>query len=685
MGKNTKFRKYLRWFLTGIIIALAAILARKVYAASPPGIVPAPVSVKAREGFFAFGHGTGIYHNDAVSQELAEYLSEKTGRRAVPVCATDNRFNVRNTVMFSLDYTIDMAAEGYTLDISPHLITIEAGDRAGLFYGIQTLLQLMPAGVLREGFHYDIFDIPCISITDYPRFGYRGFSLDVARTFTAYDDIIDLLNRMAFHKLNRFHWHLTDDEGWRLPLRGHPRLAAEAGFRGAGSPVHNIYGAWGRRYGGYYEPDEVRSIIDHAALLNIEVVPEFDLPGHSRAIARIYPEILCRGPVDTTASAGYDLRKVWCAGREENFHLIGEILDEICSVFPGALIHTGGDEVPPEQWEICPDCQALMKREGMKDTKALNTWFENRVGEMVADRGRRQAVWNEAIDGSQIHGDPVIWAWENEMSVVDAVNTGYATVNMTSQYYYFDMKQSQAEVGLAWGGVVDLRKTYDYEPVPAGSGAGEVIGVEGGLWTETLLWNGLWWRDYQIYPRLCALAETAWSPASVKNFSDFESRLVRWHYERLAALGVAYRDSNGIRHAPTVPADRMKIAYEVTGSVPCTSRNPYSYASDNDTRTFARTVRTARAGDWFEFRFRTPVECSSITVRSGYSALPRFVIGPAILEACYDGKTYETIDENFGYTGSFTPHSAVHSLRLTVTGDGNGEDAVIIQDLVVMK
>ncbi len=635
-----------------------------------------------RDGVFAFGAGTVVRYPSYELQPLAGYLYRETGRRAT-VEGVAGFHGAHNVVLLAVDPARGLPDEGYTLEVEPDTVRITGADRAGLFYGIQTLRQLIPPG---DNILVPVAEIPCLRITDYPRFPYRGFTLDVARTFSPFEEVIRLLDLMAFHKMNRFHWHLTDDEGWRLPLECYPELAREGGFRGAGSPVRNIYGAWGERYGGYYTTEQVRAVIDHAAFRNIEVVPEFDLPGHSRAVARLHPEILCRGPVDTASSAGYDLRKVWCAGREENFEMIERIIDEICVVFPGAIIHTGGDEVPPEQWETCPDCRALMKREGLEDTAALNTWFENRVGRMVADRGRRQAVWNEAADGGTLEYDPVIWAWENHESVVKALRAGYDVVNMTSQYYYFDMKQSASEVGLAWGGIVDLAKTYGYDPVPEVRGGGRVIGVNGGFWTETFLWNGEWWRDYQLFPRLCALAETAWSPESARSPEGFRERLDGWHLARLDALGVAYRGAPGvgIREAYTVPEGRMRVAYDVTGSVPCTARNPYSHAADNDTRTVARTVRTARPGDWFEFRFRSPVRCGSITVRSGYSALPRFVIGPAVLEVSYDGSTYEVADPRFGYTGTFRPRAAVHSLRLTVTGEGNGEDAVIIQDLIIM-
>ncbi|MCD8072839.1 MAG: family 20 glycosylhydrolase [Alistipes sp.] len=650
--------------------------------AAVPGLVPAPVEVKAAPGEFTYDSTVELICEGFDQKQLALYLARKLGAH-IPF-RTLSYGDAGKYIRLAVDPGLGLPAEGYRLLVSPNSVSIVGQDCGRLVCAVHTFMQLVPPDILPPNSVFDTFTVPCVEITDYPRFAYRGFSLDVARTFTDAPGVVRLLEQMAFHKLNRLHWHLTDDEGWRIEIPGRPELTREgAAYRGGDSPVRNIYGEWGREYGGFYSAETIRDIVGYARMLNIEIVPEFDLPGHSRAIARIYPEILCRGQVDTTA-AGYDMRKVWCAAREENYVLIEELLREICSLFPHTMIHTGGDEVPPEQWEACPDCRALMQREGI-DTKGLNTLFQNRVGQMLRLMGREQAVWNEAVDGGFLDTSAVVSAWENENSVADALSKGYRTIAMPSQYCYFDMKQSAGEYGLAWGGIIDTKKVYQYEPVPQGYGDDAILGIEGAFWTETLLWNGRWWMDYQLFPRMAALSERMWSPADRRDWAQFEGRLTTFHLPRLSALGVGYRGSDGIKYVPSAPAGRIRPGYTLTGSVPCTAKNPYSNASDGSERTFARTVRTPLDGDWFEYTFDKPVECTSITIKSGYSALPRYVVGPAVLEVSYDGETYETIDGNFGYTGTIYPEKPVHRIRLTVKGYGNGEEAAILQDLVIER
>ncbi|MCD7970142.1 MAG: beta-N-acetylhexosaminidase [Alistipes sp.] len=664
---------------TSLCFLLLTALSCRMSVAQVPGVIPRPVEMVATDDRFSFGPGTVIKYGSCEEKELAEYLAAKTGTGSLanPVNFVDGE----NAVVLRIDPACGLPQEGYMLDISADSVVICGPDRAGVFYGIQTLLQLAPVELM-AGEISPVFTLPGVRVKDWPRFGYRGFSFDVARTFTDADGVKRLLEQMALHKMNRLHWHLTDDEGWRIELESYPRLAAEGGFRGGGSPVRNIYGEWGHAYGGYYTREEIKDIVAYASFLNIEVIPEFDLPGHSRTFARIYPEILCDGPVDSTV-AGYDMRKVWCAGKENNFRIIEEIIDELCGLFPGAIIHTGGDEVPPEQWEACPHCRALMEREGIADTEGLNTWFENRVGRMLHNRGRDQGVWNEAVYGSRLDGSAIVYAWETEASVADALDRGYRTVAMPSQYCYFDMKQSANEYGLAWGGIFDVQKVYSYDPVPKGYAGDDLLGIEGAFWTETYLWNGHWWMDYQLFPRICALAERAWTPAEQCQWSDFNRRLEEWHLPRLSALGIGYRGRDGIKTVPGVPSDRIKARYTVTGSVPCTASNPYGNASDGNDRTFARTVRTPLDGDWFEYRFAEPLRCGSVTIKTGYNAIPRFVVAPARLEVSYDGYGYVLVDENFGYTGTFIPESPIHKIRLTVKGEGNGEEAAILYDLII--
>ncbi|EKC59887.1 beta-hexosaminidase precursor, partial [human gut metagenome] len=262
---------------------------------------------------------------------------------------------------------------------------------------------------------------------------------------------------------NKLHIHLVDDEGWRIEIKSHPELAEVGGFRGGDSPIRPVYGKLDEKYGGYYTQDEMREIIRYAAVRNIEMIPEIDLPGHSRTIATLHPEIRCRFTPDTTLTAGYDDRSAWCVAREENYALLEDILGEICDLFPSEYVHVGGDEVDMSQWKRCPDCQALMVREGMDDPHRLEDRFMERMSAILRSHGKRTAVWNEAVRTGNLSRDTRVHGWENTRACLDATAKGYPTIVMPGEYFYFDMRQSPEEAGHNWAGIFDARKVYSFD------------------------------------------------------------------------------------------------------------------------------------------------------------------------------------------------------------------------------
>jgi hexosaminidase len=440
--------------------------------------------------------------------------------------------------------------EGYVLEVfmqdaNNGIIRVRGIDRAGLFYGIQTFLQLLPPKALSPALDTTAIssvDIPCGRIVDYPRYKYRGMHLDVARTFIPKEDVMRYIDHIAHHKLNRLHWHLADDEGWRIEIKSHPELATIGGFRGGDSPVKPAWGAMDRKHGGYYTQDEIREIVEYAAFRNVTIIPEIDLPGHSGAIAALHPEILCPEPTpaDTTIK-----RNVWCVCREENYDLLRDILKEVCALFPSEYIHVGGDEVAPEQWRACPLCSKLIKQNDWQPA-ALNTHFMNRINTILTDLGKKQAVWNEAINGGRLPDDVVVYAWENTAAIDSALAAGYRTVAMPAQYFYFDMRQSKDEPGFKWAGIFDLSKPYSFGMDTAtAADADKICGVEGAFWTELLINhapNQRDYMDYQTYPRICALSEVAWTQASLRDWNDFRRRMEQAHFSRLDAMGIKYRN-----------------------------------------------------------------------------------------------------------------------------------------------
>ena len=435
-----------------------------------------------------------------------------------------------------------LPTEGYSLHITPTEINIQAGSRAGAFYGLQTLFQLMTPAV------YGPSDTPvsgqpaplgCIAIDDAPQYPYRGVMLDVARTFFDRATVMRYIDWLSRHKINKLHWHLTDDDGWRIEIKRYPDLTAKGAWRGPGEASPPAYGSGEKRYGGFFTQDEIREIVRYAAFRNIEIIPEIDLPGHSRAARAAYPEIFCKSH---TTLAPELMRNVWCAGREENFVMLRNILEEVAELFPSPYIHIGGDEVSYRYWRACPHCKALMHRKGFKNVAELQGYFMGRLEEIVHDLGKRCGAWNEVLN-SQSDTTMLIYGWEDTDVCQEALQKGYPLVAMPASYLYIDMKQGPYDRGHTWAWWVDTRRVYSFDPGALASHPDEaqrIRGIEGAQWSELMSFPPRF-LEYQGYPRICALAEVGWSHASRRNWADFYRRLTSSHLDRLAAMGIAFR------------------------------------------------------------------------------------------------------------------------------------------------
>ncbi len=362
-------------------------------AAFAADIVPAPREYKKRDGVFTILTTTKITHYPELrpsANYLAEYLPlsvhEHNGESAGNIVLKTNK---------------NLAAEAYTLDISAEGVVIEGGSAAGVQSGIETLLQLLPAKVYSRALTPPVMVGAC-RVVDEPRFAYRGFMLDVCRTWMELDEVKRFVDNLAHHKINKLHLHLSDDEAWRIEIKSHPELAEVGGFRGGDSPVAPRYGRWDERYGGYYTQEQMRELIEYAAVRNIEIIPEIDLPGHSLDLASVHPEVLCGYAPSLKASDGYDTRNVLCAAKESNYALVDDVIGELAELFPSRYIHIGGDEVDASQWMSCPDCKALMAARGIGSGAELQEYFMNRVARIVEERGKIPCVWNEAINSGEI-------------------------------------------------------------------------------------------------------------------------------------------------------------------------------------------------------------------------------------------------------------------------------------------
>ena len=708
-----------------VVAAISNVVAQSL-ATEPTNLIPEPQSRIMGEGSFALSANAKIGCSDAELLPAARYLAEH-----LHIGVTYNGGAIRLRRDTALD------DEGYRLDIADAGIVIVGGAYGGVFNGIQTLLQLLPAEVYGRGSVLPT-TVAYGTIEDSPRWEHRGFMLDVCRTWMDVDAVKAFIDLLAYHKINNLRLHLTDDEAWRIDIESHPELAREGGFRGGDSKIWPRYGKWNERWGGYYTKEDIADMVAYAAARNITIIPEIDLPGHSLCIATLHPEILCRYTPNTSRAFGYDTRSAFCPATETNYALIEDILTEVCAMFPSRYIHVGGDEVDMSQWRRCPDCGALMSREGMTTTAELQRYFMSRIATILADNGKLPAVWNEAIDGGSLDRDTRVYGWEGVKECREAAAEGYDIVVMPGQYFYFDMKQTPREPGHDWAAIFDWTKVYGFSPKGVGFTATEeerVVGIEASFFSEAYASRNPESADYlhyQTFPRIVALAEVAWRQSDERDAEAFYDRMVE-HYARLDAMGVAYRlmppkvsytdgvlsvsvddgstiyytcEGDAAEHryiAPirtSVPARyafrsrrgeavspvaaveahfrTITPAFTITSSMD--DREKFSFEKAEGYGRLARTSRAADVGDWVMFTFDNAVACRRMKVATGNFQLPRFTFENGYVEVSYNGTTFERLgDLECGMYYIEAPTRAIKAVRITATSRGNGAEWVSIQ------
>lgn len=714
-----------------LLISICCIV--QMLSAEQPMLIPACRSYTAQQGSFVLSEKSCIAYADEALRPVAEYLASMLHIGVV---------HSATNAQIMLNINPLLAAEEYELSVDAEKVTITGGDYGGIFCGVTTLLQLLPSEVYSGSLNLPQ-EIACCTILDKPRFEHRGFMLDVCRTWVSKEAVIDLVDLLAYYKINCLRLHLTDDEAWRIEIKSHPELAEVGGFRGGDSPIWPRYGKWNEKWGGYYSQQDMREIIEYAAVRNIEVVPEIDLPGHSLCIATIHPEILCDYKPNTSAAFGYDNRTAFCPTKEANYELLEDILSEICGLFPSSYIHIGGDEVDKSQWRKCPDCQRFMRERGMKSEAELQEYFMTRVANIVASYGKQSAVWNEAIDGGNLSLDTRVYGWEGIKECRQAAAAGYPTVIIPGQYFYFDMKQSPREPGHDWAAIFDVSKVYGFSPEGVGFTSDElqnVVGVEATFFSEAYASRNPENSDYlhyQLFPRVLALAEVAWVDAVERDWEEFKLRMIA-EYDDLDAMGVAYRlyppqvkyeggvltasveDGSEIyyRREPmdvemlytspittTTPAEYVFIARRgearsteaavdkyfrtITPAFVITSSmgdsESFSFAKAQNYGRLARTNRAAGVGDWVQFTFESAVSCRSMKVATGNFQLPRYIFENGYVEVSYDGATFERVgDLECGMFIIEYPMHPIKAVRITSTSEGNGARWVSIQPPTIL-
>ena len=540
---------------TKIFIALVSLtLAIPALALNEPAIIPQPQHLTRLAGSFHFTPDTRIY-TDADSADtgnlLAMQLRKSTGGAFQVGGKTSAELNVTDGIVLTTSgVDASLGAEGYELVVSSNAVVIRAPTQAGLFYGAVTLLELLPPQSLSQSetspAEKIAWEIPCVKISDQPRFPWRGFMLDVSRHFFSKEEVKQLLNAMALHKLNTFHWHLVDDNGWRIEIKKYPKLTSTGAWRGGvgfGLDTNSTmaYGPDGR-YGGFYTQDDIREVVAYAEKLHITIVPEIEMPGHSLAALAAYPELGSGpGPFEVPLKGGVN-PGIFSPAKPEAFEFLQNVLLEVFELFPNKYIHIGGDEVPKGPWKKDAACQALMKQEGLKNEEELQSWFTRRMEKFINAHGKTLLGWSEILQGGLAQNAAVMdWIGGGR----EAASQGHDVVMSPTANCYFDYYQSrdQAAEPHAIGGFLPLQKVYALEPVPANLAPEfqkHILGPQGNVWTEYIA--NLKHVEYMAFPRLSALAEVGWSPKEARNFADFKRRL-KINEQRLDQLGVSYRSS----------------------------------------------------------------------------------------------------------------------------------------------
>ncbi len=509
-------------------------------------IIPAPVSVTEMNGDFIFSDKSKIILTVLDSETklaadcLAALVRNPTG---IDLSIEEGKRPAKHSVFMTLDTAIKNR-EGYLLTVTPKRVVVRARSAVGLFYAVQTLRQLMPVEVespsIIEGF---VFSVPACEIKDEPRFRYRGMHLDVGRHMFPVGYIKRYIDMIALHKMNTFHWHLTEDQGWRIGIKKYPNLTETGAFRketlvGHGDKKPFTYD--GKRYGGFYTRDEVKEIIAYASSKFITVIPEIEMPGHAMAALASYPGLACtKGPFEVQTRWGV-FDDVYCAGKEETFNFLQDVLSEVIELFPSEYIHIGGDECPKTRWEKCPLCQKRIKEEGLKDERELQSYFIQRIEKFVLSKGRRIIGWDEILEGG-LAPEATVMSWRGTTGGIAAAKQKHDVIMTPSKYVYLDYYQCEPEgEPLAIGGYLPLEKVYSYNPMPNELSAEEqkhILGVQGNLWSEYL--NTPEQMEYMAYPRMFAIAEIGWVPDRLKDIEDFLARLEILK-KRYNAIGINY-------------------------------------------------------------------------------------------------------------------------------------------------
>lgn len=528
-------------------------------------IIPYPQKLQLKEGKFVFGKSINVVFdkNNVEVQRLVEQFAAQFKLVSGLKITLNAKVKKATTIIFAK--SSNFTPESYQLSIEPNKIQISAGDANGIFYALQSLYQMLPADIYGKKLsRIKVWEVPCVEISDAPRFSYRGLHLDVSRHFFPFEFIKKYIDAMAIHKLNRFHWHLTDDQGWRIEIKKYPRLT-QIGSQRSNTLIGHYYENFPQKYddkpqGGFYTQDQAREIVTYAAERFITVIPEIEMPGHAMAAIAAYPYLSCtRKQINPAAKWGI-FEDVFCP-RDSTFEFMENVLAEIMDIFPSQYIHIGGDECPKTRWKTCPDCQNRIKTLGLKDEHELQSYFVQRIEKFVNAKGRKIIGWDEILEGG-LAPNATVMSWRGTEGGIAAAQSGHDVVMTPVSHCYFDFYQAEPlNEPTAIGGLTTLEKVYSFEPVPSelnSDQAKHILGAQANLWTEYIETTSH--VEYMAYPRVSAMAEVLWTNTENKSWSRFTQNMSK-QFERYNMLSIIPSKVfyNVYSSVKTLPENRLEV------------------------------------------------------------------------------------------------------------------------------
>ena len=521
-------------------------------------IIPEPVSITKNAGHFILPKNITVEApNKSELKETLLLLKEKLTRVTGAHVKMSTTSAPTNTIRLLLNKTVDavIGKEGYVLNVTPTGITIKANEPAGLFYGVQTLWQLFPKEIESKSLGKNVkWESPCVAITDYPRFAWRGLMFDVARHFFTKEQVKQYIDAMIKYKFNLLHLHLTDDEGWRIEIKSLPNLTKVGAYN-----VKKVgyFGTFStptpdepRDFGGFYTQDDIRELVQYAKERFVNILPEVDVPGHSLAAVASYPELSC-----TPGAENYHVRSgeeimdwshgqppvalvdnTLCPANEKVYDFMDKVLTEVAQLFPFDYIHMGGDECPKNYWEKSDAIKALMQKEGLKNMEEVQSYFEKRLEKIVESKGKKFMGWDEILEGG-LAPDAIVMSWRGIKGGIEAAKQGHQVVMSPTTFVYLDYMQADAVMEPHVYATLRLKTTYEFEPVPDSVDAKFIMGGQANLWTEQVY--NMRHAEYMTWPRGLAIAESVWSPKEKKNWNDFAARAEK-HFVRFDEAETKY-------------------------------------------------------------------------------------------------------------------------------------------------